>query len=110
MPSPFPGMDPFLEHPKYFPGLHSSLIFVIYERLQRTLPVPYFAVLNERLWVETSERFIEPDVDLMRAKGIAKKAKNNSNGLALLTRSRPVHIPVLHDESRETYIEIRVPG
>jgi hypothetical protein len=110
MPSPFPGMDPFLEHPKYFPGLHSSLIFVIYERLQKALPEPYFAVLNERLWVETSERFIEPDVDLMQSRSAPRKTKGKSSGLALLTRSRPVHIPVSHDESRETYIEIRVPG
>jgi hypothetical protein len=26
MPSPFPGMDPYLEHPAVFPGLHSRLI------------------------------------------------------------------------------------
>jgi hypothetical protein len=110
MPSPFPGMDPFLEHPRYFPGLHSSLIFVIYETLQRALPEPYFAVLNERLWVETSERFIEPDVDLMRARGRARRNGGPRGNLALQTRSEPVHIVVAHDERRETYIEIRITG
>ena len=26
MPSPFPGMDPYLEHPALFPGLHNRLV------------------------------------------------------------------------------------
>nr|WP_315787427.1 DUF4058 family protein [Fischerella sp. JS2] len=26
MPSPFPGMNPYLEHPELFPGLHHWLI------------------------------------------------------------------------------------
>ncbi|WP_143437986.1 DUF4058 family protein, partial [Hydrocoleum sp. CS-953] len=26
MPSPFPGMDPYLEHPDLWPGLHLFLI------------------------------------------------------------------------------------
>jgi len=27
MPSPFPGMDPYLEHPDLWPGFHASLLF-----------------------------------------------------------------------------------
>ena len=34
MPSPFPGMDPFLEHPHFFPGLHGAMHFCIREALQ----------------------------------------------------------------------------
>ena len=26
MPSPFPGMDPYLEHPAFFPGVHDRFI------------------------------------------------------------------------------------
>jgi hypothetical protein len=29
MPSPFPGMDPYLESPDWFPNLHDGLIFTI---------------------------------------------------------------------------------
>jgi Protein of unknown function (DUF4058) len=29
MPSPFPGMDPYLESPDWFPDLHDELIFRI---------------------------------------------------------------------------------
>jgi len=29
MPSPFPDMDPFLEHPEIFPDLHDGLIIYL---------------------------------------------------------------------------------
>ena len=65
MPSPFPGMDPFLEHPDFFPDLHGAMHVYLREALQCSLPPPYFAVINERLWVETSARYIEPDTDVL---------------------------------------------
>ena len=41
MPSPFPGMDPFLEHPEVFPDLHDSLGATLRESLNARLPEPY---------------------------------------------------------------------
>ncbi len=38
MPSPFPGMDPYLESPDWFPDLHDGLIFCLKESLQNLLP------------------------------------------------------------------------
>jgi hypothetical protein len=29
MPSPFPGMDPYLENPEFWPGVHNRLIVAI---------------------------------------------------------------------------------
>jgi hypothetical protein len=52
MPSRFPGMDPYLEHPTIFPGLHNRLIAGLSEALQAALPAPYFAEIGERVWVE----------------------------------------------------------
>ncbi|HUG91566.1 MAG TPA: DUF4058 family protein [Planctomycetaceae bacterium] len=62
MPSPFPGMDPFLESPEYFPDLHDSLVYVIQETIQPLLPSPYFAKKARRGWLEHVERPIGPDV------------------------------------------------
>ena len=56
MPSPFPGMDPYLEQPEIFPDLHDSLITYLRETLQASLPNPYFAVLGRRIWIEFSQR------------------------------------------------------
>ncbi len=108
MPSPFPGMDPFLEHPDFFPNLHDSLITHSSEFLQARLPEPYFAVTSQRLWVETTERRIEPDVDVLVSKSVVPREPRSAGaGVAVLTRSQPVVISIPHDERRETLVEIR---
>lgn len=60
MPSPFPGMDPWLEHPDVFPDVHDRLVTYISDALNERLPSPYFANTATRVWVEISERMIGP--------------------------------------------------
>src|SRR4051794_31039689 len=43
MPSPFPGMDPYLEDPRIFAGLHGRLITYLAEALEAVLPRRYVA-------------------------------------------------------------------
>jgi hypothetical protein len=114
MPSPFPGMDPYLEHPTLFPGLHNRMVAVLGEFLQAGLPPPYFAEIGERVWVEVSQRFIEPDASVLRGEGGRTPPRQDEReGAPTATldapRSRPVVVTVPHDERRETLIEIRVP-
>lgn len=63
MPSPFPGMDPYLEDPEFFPGLRTSLVFCIAELLQARLPEPYYSDIRLRTWYvphdEMNEGFVE---------------------------------------------------
>jgi Protein of unknown function (DUF4058) len=66
MPSPFPGMDPYLERPRWFRGLHNGLIAYLQEAIQPLLPPPYFALTAELIWMEVSERSVDPDVDVLR--------------------------------------------
>jgi hypothetical protein len=100
-------MDPFLEHPYYFPNLHGGLVFCISEALQPRLPEPYYAVLNERLWVETTERYIEPDVDVLHPSQPPPPGEQvGTVAVAAPTRSQPVVISIPHDERRETFVEI----
>ncbi len=66
MQSPFPGMDPYLEAPSIFPDFHDRFITHLSEALQPGLPVPYYAALGRRAWVEISERFVGPDVNQKR--------------------------------------------
>lgn len=107
MPSPFPGMDPYLENPALFPGLHNRLISLLSESLQALLPPPYFAEIGERVWVEVSQRFIEPDTSVMhgvRAPGVAGDGGATATAAA---RGRSVVVTVPHDERREPFVEIR---
>jgi hypothetical protein len=109
MPSPFPGMDPFLEHPSLFPGLHSRMIAGLSEALQARLPEPYFAAIGERIWVEVSGRDIEPDVNVLSGDRPPARRPEDAGGAAVsrVARSQPVVVTVPLDEGRETWLEIR---
>src|SRR3989442_1271435 len=68
MPSPFPGMDPYLEHPNLFPGLHNRLVAVLSESLQAKLPPPYFAEIGERvceLYLRKQRELLDSPVPLV---------------------------------------------
>ena len=112
MPSPFPGMDPYLEHPAIFPGLHDSFVTYIREALQPKLPEPYYAEISDRLWVEVSDRSIEPDVNVLEWKGQPEPEHGGDDaaagGAAVATQARttPVVVTVPHDEFREPYVDI----
>src|ERR1700730_11679665 len=107
MVSPFPGMDPFLEHPSFFPDLHGSLNVYLREALQSKLPEPYFAVINERLWVETYDRYVEPDVDVLRGGGPSKRPKGSEEAVVQTVGAQPIVVTMPHDERREMFVEIR---
>jgi len=112
VPSPFPGMDPYLEHPAIFPGLHDSFVTYLREALQPKLPEPYYAEISDRLWVEVSDRSIEPDVNVLkreeRPEGEPRPYAESGGGAAVATRARtePVVVVVPHDEFREPYVDI----
>jgi hypothetical protein len=108
MPSPFPGMDPYLEDADMFPSLHGNLVFAIQELLQPQLPEPYFAKTNERVWVEMTTRYIEPNVDVFATSHRRKRARPGSGGIAVADarQVRPVVVTVPHDERRETQVDI----
>jgi len=110
MPSPFPGMDPFLEHPGIFPDLHDRLIANVSDFLQARLPPPYFAAIGQRAWIEVSRRIIGPDVEILRPSQRPRGVPTEAGGVAIATdpRTHPVVVTVPHDEFRETLVEIRV--
>jgi len=54
MPSPFPGMDPYLEHPELWPALHHLLISEIFRFLSPQLRPKYLVSLEVRIY-ETAD-------------------------------------------------------
>lgn len=106
MPSPFPGMDPYLESPRLFPGFHSRVVFNLSVSLQERLPEPYYAEISERVWVEASHRYVEPDVDVLRKGSNGTGPGPSPTAATVATESIPVVVTVPHDERRETFVEI----
>lgn len=105
MPSPFPGMDPYLEHPEFFPDFHDRFITELNNELQPRLPPAYFAITGSRVWVEYSERILEPDLGVVRSPDRPTSAGNGA-ATAVVVSIRPVVVQVPNDETRETYLEI----
>ncbi|MFO0852636.1 MAG: DUF4058 family protein [Gemmataceae bacterium] len=63
MPSPFPGMDPWLERPVVFPSLHGRLIHSIGAVLNAALPPGYVATTDTRVYVDPELNRV-PDVSV----------------------------------------------
>lgn len=55
MPSPFPGMDPYLEDPAFWEGCHDVLITECMYALERGLPPGYISNVKERAHVISVE-------------------------------------------------------
>src|SRR5438128_3133792 len=108
MPSPFPGMDPFLEDPEIFPNLHHDLITFLQGTLKSLLPRPYFAAVSTRVWVELGRRAVEPDVDVLHKNQPRAQREDRGKGVALLTApdTHPILIEVPEEEVTEAYLNV----
>lgn len=106
MPSPFPGMDPYLEHPALWPGVHQWLITYICAELNALLPLHYVADIGERLYVVQAERGIYPDVVVLEQPSVQTPAEQGARRIAVAASDPPWVLTVKPEEIREVYIEI----
>lgn len=103
MPSPFPGMDPYLEHPTVWPGMHGRLIARIATTLLEQLrPRGYYVDIGERIWLEAPGREVYPDIVAAQL----KSPRRESGGTATLTVDEPVRVSKAEVELRQAYIEV----
>ncbi|MEW5986494.1 MAG: DUF4058 family protein [Chloroflexota bacterium] len=111
MPSPFPGMDPYLEDPALWPGVHQGLITYSRDVLQPQVRPEYHARIGERVYVVgTPLRNIYPDVTLLRRPPL-ERVPVAPGGAALLEPAvdeadEPYEIMLPPVEHREPFIEI----
>ena len=78
MPSPFPGMDPYLE--SHWGDIHARIVIYACDQLQPALPKPLIARVEERVFVESaldSRRALVPDVRIIERRG-SKRSKNKN--------------------------------
>lgn len=69
MPSPFPGMDPYLEEPWLWSDFHATFAVGIRSELNRVLPKGYVALVDRYVWAQDAQtderkRLGKPDVFL----------------------------------------------
>lgn len=108
MPSPFPGMDPYLEHPALWPDVHNGLVAALQLSLAPQLRPRYYVALEVRVYVtEPDQRWFvgRPDISVVSPPEATAESKPVPSDPAVLT----VKVPV-PDEVRETYLEVREVG
>ncbi len=54
MPTPFPGMDPYLEQRVLWPNVHNSLIAALRDYLAPRLRPRYFVAIEERTYIHSA--------------------------------------------------------
>jgi hypothetical protein len=83
---PFPGMDPYLEHPVLWEGVHTRLIVAIANQLQPKLDPRYIASIEERVFIEGPQRRV-PDVWIQRVRdteGMVPLVESDSDTAVIL--------------------------
>lgn len=97
----FPGMDPYLEDPQLWPGIHTSLIVYFRNQLQPLLRPRYFAAIEERVYVEGPDIQKIPDLWVKKNRAARKNGK-----VALLEGDQPITVQLQTMEIHERYLNI----
>ncbi|OUL27958.1 hypothetical protein BV378_09455 [Nostoc sp. RF31YmG] len=110
--SPFPGMNPYLEHPELWPEFHHWIITAIAEFLVPQLRPKYRVAVEKRVYQVTDETSVLvgiPDVSVGRS---LIKTETESSSVAVVSAPvKPVTVNVpMPEEAREGYLEVREVG
>jgi hypothetical protein len=99
-------MDPYLENPPLWPGVHQGLITYMCGELNALLPPHYVADIGERLYVVQSARGIYPDVVVLEQPSTQTPTEQSVRRIAVAASDPPWVLTIKPEEIREVYIEI----
>lgn len=102
METPFPGMDPYLEHPALWPGVHARLVVALADQIGPKIRPRYVASVEERVFIENAAQDRIPDVWVQET-GEARRIPAPRPGGSITT---PLVVEVQQLEVREHYITI----
>ncbi|MGA7500359.1 MAG: DUF4058 family protein [Isosphaeraceae bacterium] len=118
MPSPFPGMNPFLEHPDVWSTFHTGMLAAMADRLSAQVRPDYLVHMEAHLWIHEraddhedgglSRRLIgRSDVSISKSRAATSGGFMSSEAeTAVLTPAMRILIPLV-DIERQRYLEIR---
>ena len=109
MNSPFPGMDPYLEDPAFWPDFHLTFIGCWREAIADVLPEPYEARLDETVHLVSMSRkdvikLIYPDVAVSRGRKSPRRTSRRAGETAVMEPTVIPHQPL--EEVRQGRIGI----
>jgi len=110
MPSPFPGMDPFLEDPINWPDVHHSLISAIRDQLVMALSPEFYVRIEERLYIthpEDDEGYPTLIPDVVVTTGRQRRGDRPALAGAAAIAEPAFVEGLIEPEIRDRYLEIR---
>lgn len=113
MPSPFPGMDPYLEDAALWPDVHHEMISVTREMLNAQLRPKYHVRIEERVYIsdehDPGRRLIVPDLRVRDVPGQENELLSSAPADAAVgvEVAEPVVVTTLLDEEvRDAFLEV----
>lgn len=109
MPNPFPGMNPYLEHPEIWPGIHLLLISELTKFLSPQLRPKYRVAVEVRLYETAGEKSLLvgiPDLTVKGSQGTTKQPMTNVAVAQSPTQPQTVQVPV-PETIKQGYLEVR---
>ncbi len=109
MVSPFPGMNPYLEHPEVWPGVHHWLIIELARFLSPQLRPKYRVAVEVRMYETTGEESLLvgiPDLTVKGSQGTTKEPTANVAVAQAPTKPQTVEVPV-PETLKQGYLEVR---
>lgn len=108
MPSLFPGMDPYLEDPEFWPDFHHEFISAWRGIVRRGLPPTYDARLDVQIKLidvsSDASRLVRPDTTVVHGGPPRADLRSGEAGVSVSPLTLPM--PIAEEEVRETRIEI----
>ncbi|NEQ09409.1 MULTISPECIES: DUF4058 family protein [unclassified Moorena] len=109
MPSPFPGMNPYLEHPEVWPGIHLLLIGELAKFLSPQLRPKYRVGVEVRMYETIGEQSLLVGIPDLTVKGSQVTTKQLITNVAVAqapTQPQTVQVPV-PETIKQGYLEVR---
>lgn len=108
MPSPFPGMNPYLERDYVWHDFHERFIPLVAELLNQQILPRYFARIDEQVYLHElaaeERRFVgRPDI----AVAATPRPSPVPAGASTVTAPAEVRLPLAVDIERQSFVEIR---
>ncbi len=111
--SPFPGIDPYLEHPDLWAEVHNRLMVAIAIALAPSLRPKYHVAIEKRTYLGEADDSLlvgVPDVTVFTQQLSGRLASSQSSSTAIAV-NEPVKVAVpLIESVKESYLEIRETG
>ena len=110
MPSPFPGMDPFLEDPVGWPDVRASLIVGVRDQLAGAIGPDFYVRIEERVYITSDQEDpgypkLVPDVFLTLGGSASPSARGHAEtaGISPSVEVEELLEPEMHDRYLEVH-------